>query len=244
MFKPENSTKPRQNKQVAFTLVELLVVIAIVAILAAILFPVFSQVREKARQTSCLSNSKQLSLGVLMYVEDYDETLPPDQDDAFVLWPDLLNPYVKSSQVRICPSDTVKESNSYGLNQSIFIDDTDFLPSPPPSAATLAMLDTPTATLLLGEVGSKNDLQTPKPNSFKMVAPDDDEDDPTESRPIARHIGRVNLGFFDGHSKAMRLDQFYGNSTGVGMSFVANQNPVDLWFCAQPDNPGACHISH
>ncbi len=59
-----------------FTLIELLVVIAIIAILAAILFPVFARAREKARQTSCLSNLKQLSLGVLMYAQDYDERLP------------------------------------------------------------------------------------------------------------------------------------------------------------------------
>ena len=63
-----------------FTLIELLVVIAIIAILAAILFPVFAQAREKARQTSCLSNSKQLGLGLLMYVQDYDETWPRNDD--------------------------------------------------------------------------------------------------------------------------------------------------------------------
>ena len=60
----------------AFTLIELLVVIAIIALLAAILFPVFAQVREKARQTSCLSNEKQLGVGYMMYVQDYDERMP------------------------------------------------------------------------------------------------------------------------------------------------------------------------
>ena len=68
-----------QSKK-GFTLIELLVVIAIIAILAAILFPVFAQAREKARQTSCLSNTKQLSLGLLMYVQDYDETWPRNDD--------------------------------------------------------------------------------------------------------------------------------------------------------------------
>src|SRR5436305_5829833 len=64
----------KQNR--AFTLIELLVVIAIIAILAAILFPVFAQAREKARSISCLSNTKQLGLAVMMYVQDYDETFP------------------------------------------------------------------------------------------------------------------------------------------------------------------------
>jgi prepilin-type N-terminal cleavage/methylation domain-containing protein len=228
----------------AFTLIELLVVIAIIAILAAILFPVFSQAKAAAKASVCLSNTRQLSLGVLMYAEDFDEALPPDQNDALVLWPDLIEPYVKNNQIRVCPSDALSEKNSYGLNQSIFIDDTDFLPDPPPASPTLSLIQTSSATLLLGEVGSMNDLQTPKPNAFKMVAPDDDEDDPSEARPIGRHFARTNLSFFDGHSKSMRLDQFYGVSTGVGMSFTANQNPPDLWFCAQPEDAALCRISN
>jgi prepilin-type N-terminal cleavage/methylation domain-containing protein len=226
-----------------FTLIELLVVIAIIAILAAILFPVLSQVKQAAKSTVCVSNTRQLSLGVLMYAEDSDEVLPPDQNDANVLWPDLIHPYLKNSQIGICPSDTVNETNSYGLNQSVFIDDTDFLPNPPPSSPTLTQIQTSAATLLLGEVGSMNDIQTPKPGAFKMVAPDDDEDDPSEARPIARHFDRLHLAFFDGHSKSMRLDQFYGNSTGVGLSFVANQTPPDLWFCATPEDVASCKIS-
>ncbi|GAB4455712.1 MAG: hypothetical protein OHK0029_12240 [Armatimonadaceae bacterium] len=71
-----NGRRSRNSATRAFTLIELLVVIAIIAILAAILFPVFAQAREKARQTACLSNAKQMGLGVMMYAQDYDETMP------------------------------------------------------------------------------------------------------------------------------------------------------------------------
>lgn len=84
----------------AFTLIELLVVIAIIAILAAILFPVFAQARAKARQTTCLSNHKQIALATLMYTQDYDETLPFAACNPtglpLVMWYDLVEPYVKS----------------------------------------------------------------------------------------------------------------------------------------------------
>lgn len=94
-------------------MIELLVVIAIIAILAAILFPVFAQAREKARQTSCLSNCKQLGLGVYQYVQDYDEALPFSALSTSVpgyathpsrRWYLLLEPYVKNTGVYVCPS--------------------------------------------------------------------------------------------------------------------------------------------
>jgi prepilin-type N-terminal cleavage/methylation domain-containing protein/prepilin-type processing-associated H-X9-DG protein len=96
----------------AFTLIELLVVIAIVAILAAILFPVFAQAREKARQATCTSNLKQLGTAAQMYMQDYDGMYTPpflyygaqSVRPNLHWWDDLLQPYIKNRQVSVCPS--------------------------------------------------------------------------------------------------------------------------------------------
>jgi prepilin-type N-terminal cleavage/methylation domain-containing protein/prepilin-type processing-associated H-X9-DG protein len=92
----------------AFTLIELLVVIAIIAILAAILFPVFAQAREKARQTSCLSNTKQIATAVLMYTQDYDETYAMNlyfvAPNTWFSFYDAHVPYTKNNQILQCPS--------------------------------------------------------------------------------------------------------------------------------------------
>src|ERR1051326_4831617 len=104
--------------QRGFTLIELLVVIAIIAILAAILFPVFAQARESARMSSCLSNLKQIGTGTMMYVQDYDEKYPntiawgrmwtgvwvanPAQPDSLRYLPDLIDPYIKNKDIWYC----------------------------------------------------------------------------------------------------------------------------------------------
>src|SRR6187431_2992756 len=95
VVKIDKEVKMKRNIQRGFTLIKLLVVIAIIAILAAILFPVFAQAREKARQTTCTSNMKNLGLAIMMYVQDYDETYPPlwyQAGDGH--WPNTVRPYI------------------------------------------------------------------------------------------------------------------------------------------------------
>jgi len=121
-----------RTRKPAFTLIELLVVIAIIAILAAILFPVFALAREKARQASCLSNFKQIGTGVMMYVQDWDETYPNNRLFTFpggsegnkllVTWKTATQPYVKNIDVYRCPSnrhnkqpDETKGDDAFGL---------------------------------------------------------------------------------------------------------------------------------
>jgi prepilin-type N-terminal cleavage/methylation domain-containing protein/prepilin-type processing-associated H-X9-DG protein len=102
--------QPIERNSKGFTLIELLVVIAIIAILAAILFPVFARARENARRASCQSNLKQIGLGIIQYAQDFDGYMPPSQlgaDPALYSWPTLMFPYIKSAQVFVCPSGEV-----------------------------------------------------------------------------------------------------------------------------------------
>jgi prepilin-type N-terminal cleavage/methylation domain-containing protein/prepilin-type processing-associated H-X9-DG protein len=136
----------------AFTLIELLVVIAIIAILAAILFPVFAQAREKARQTACLSNVKQLGLSFAMYSQDYDEKNPNGVNWFYPGgngWAGQVYPYVKNIQIFICPSDVAGKDrfSSYGYNSN----------NTAPTGASvdgysIAAYSAPTSTVLLFEV--------------------------------------------------------------------------------------------
>jgi len=105
-----------------FTLIELLVVIAIIAILAAILFPVFAKAREKARQTACLSNLKQLTLAALQYAQDYDEMqvsyrVASSEPGCQLNWWNQITPYTKNDQILVCPS-VSNWSCGYGINGS------------------------------------------------------------------------------------------------------------------------------
>ena len=107
-----------------FTMVELLIVIAIISMLAAILFPVFSRVRENARRTSCQSNLKQIGLGILQYAQDYDERFPgrvTGNGYEGRSWRRVIQPYVKSSQLFSCPSNKFNTKQPWDSMDSVMI---------------------------------------------------------------------------------------------------------------------------
>lgn len=180
-----------------FTLIELLVVIAIIAILAAILFPVFSRARENARRSSCLSNTKQIGLAILQYSQDYDEKMPlherADVSEADGWWLAMVQPYAKSTQIGFCPSDSSVTASSplsyinvsYGYNY-VYL-----------SGVALAAINTPAETLIFTDKdappGSGTSVRYVIHQSYAPYA------------PTARHFDGANFAFVDGHSKFMRL---------------------------------------
>ena len=162
-------TKTRMKKAVSerqmqgFTLIELLVVIAIIAILAAILFPVFARARENARRASCQSNLKQIGLGFMQYTQDYDEKYPPfqfifDPSEAtrkyYYYW-NSLNPYIKSTQIWACPSNSSGTFSSAGyIADGVFkaTDNISYTYNGALHGAALASVDSPAEVFLSWDV--------------------------------------------------------------------------------------------
>lgn len=151
-----------RSKNLGFTLIELLVVIAIIAILAAILFPVFAKVREKARQIACLSNTKQIGLAVMQYEQDYDEKTPNGVNPwgGGQGWAGQIYPYAKSPQLFLCPDDSTTPTHNgdtpfhvseFAYNSQVSI----ACGTPPacsPDSLTLSAYSAPAKTVLLAEV--------------------------------------------------------------------------------------------
>ena len=151
-----NQAGTSQYRKQGFTLIELLVVIAIIAILAAILFPVFQKVRENARRTACLSNTKQLAIAAIQYTQDYDEkTADGDNHNGLGSgWAGQLYPYVKSTGVFKCPDDSSYPlsqgvSTSYGFNRNCAVYS---YAGTGPEGRSLAEFTAPAKTVLLFEV--------------------------------------------------------------------------------------------
>ncbi len=146
-----NRHKTSVNQSQAFTLIELIVVIAIIAILAAILFPVFATAREKARQTACLSNMKQLGIAFAQYEQDFDERIPCGvaHTNRLLGWAGMVYPYVKAKAVYVCPDDSwPSASTSYMINNNLL--DT-AAPSPYPGQQ-ISVFTSTAKTVMLTEV--------------------------------------------------------------------------------------------
>ncbi len=218
-----------------FTLIELLVVIAIIAILAAILFPVFASAREKARQTVCLSNQKQMGMAVLMYTQDYDERVPlaatAPSAYTYLNWHDLLAPYVKNTGIWVCPDAQLplKDStgklvchygwNAYYLNQGVNVENIYTLNNAP--GVSVAEVSAPSHTIMITDNRGINGL-IPVNHLSTYVLPPSQPDADYWGRPDPRHSGGVIVTFMDGHAKWMRPEMF-----------DEGQLPVDSWFQLQ-----------
>jgi prepilin-type N-terminal cleavage/methylation domain-containing protein/prepilin-type processing-associated H-X9-DG protein len=227
---------PERSKR-AFTLIELLVVIAIIAILAAILFPVFARAREAARKTSCLSNIKQISLGATMYSTDYDEKImgswfnyQPDQGLGNT-WINFMQPYVKNKGITLCPSRETQDQDpnntwetGIAMNHDNLGWDTHVIP--------LSRVRRPAGIIYfadsaaLGWGGSQNIY-----NQYKQDPDSDKAPVPIASRgiyfrspgqmeggagdwcdtvvPVSRHSNTCNVGYLDGHAKAIKLSSVW-----------------------------------
>jgi prepilin-type N-terminal cleavage/methylation domain-containing protein/prepilin-type processing-associated H-X9-DG protein len=200
------------SRRRGFTLIELLVVIAIIAILAAILFPVFARARENARRASCQSNLKQIGLGIMQYTQDYDEKYPlrringialpangtnaanPNAND--VPWHFVIQPYVKSYQLFKCPSNT----STGALNNTNALVPRSYVASnngasnfggsgPIHDGLAMARVDSPALVIMVGEHTDRAD-----PEFWDNQA----------DTNVQGHLGTTNFLFADGHVKALK----------------------------------------
>jgi len=231
-------------KTKGFTLIELLVVIAIIAILAAILFPVFAKVREKARQTSCASNMKQIGLALIQYVQDYDERYPAREydNDPAKSWRIGVFPYVKAKGVFSCPSNPTGTVNgfdgypvSYGgnYNSSPYynqdwgnmypggINGTGVFGDWNAPGVPLASIVSPAEVIAVQEQTNEGYADANVLNHYTGANHD----------LFAGHTGTSNYLFCDGHVKALKP---------LGTIAPCGTAPVNYWTVDNAPFPGSC----
>ena len=243
----------RSASRSGFTLIELLVVIAIIAILAAILFPVFAQARENARRISCLSNMKQVDTALLMYTQDYDETLPTLTDDRSVspsirtdAW-NVLQPYTKNKDIFYCP-DRTDTGCGFGMFAGIAQNDRcigvgynwgpiQFVGGGLLSTATtvgmvtvytgipLAGIVAPADTFTFGDTQDSPFYTISNPSIIFNVT--------GNSNSALLHGGRFNMAYVDGHAKSLYWKG--GHINGFGNLAVPRNQPDWGKWCADPN---------
>lgn len=226
-----------------FTLIELLVVIAIIAILAAILFPVFARAREAARATSCRNNLKQIATAMTMYTQDYDETLGHtwvnDPTGTSTSWRFYLQPYQKNVQVNKCPSS--RYADSYGFYSGL-------------DRKPLAIIEKPADTVMFTDAANVTNSATALPRNPEQWQEQggvdwevaygrwfSDSATPgggpqgwwTQAgnfrRPIGRHSEQCVVGFIDGHVKSYNIKQLLGPLTGSTPEGYPVRDPQNMW---------------
>lgn len=247
--------QPRPTRS-AFTLIELLVVIAIIAILAAILFPVFGRARENARRSSCQSNLKQIGLGFMQYSQDYDEKTVPSRINVAGLdgtnydrpWAETIQPYIKSTQLFRCSSNTTPTTTymtgltdsttrtrtliplSYVINAGQ-VDNTNGTNGARASqdngsAPSIAAYDSVATTILVSELNNSGDADDKLYDAGRIY------NSTTSVSNLTNHLGTTNFLFADGHVKSLKpLNTISG---GVNQWIINTQTnaPSPNWSAA------------
>lgn len=233
MFIPKPTSCFRKNHlrafQGGFTLIEALVVIGIIAILAAILFPVMAKAKETAKASAAASNVRQLAQAMLLYADSYDDRFclaAYTESEAFILWHDLLDPYVRNKEIWLCPGSSVSTTDltggktaHWGYNAgyltTIFPDFSNFIGH---TATSYSDIRQPVETVLFTSAKSS------VPNSWcgddgKFLLPPSWSDSDCWGRPDPVHFQQVTIAWIDTHVNRKPLSSFY-----------SGQDPVDNYF--------------